>query len=58
MSRDNQKFLRGPHCKGDILGILLTVIHEFLLSIALNDILGMQAIHAVVIEKEEIASVN
>ena len=41
MSWDNQKFLWGPHCKGYVLGIFFTVIHEFLLSIALNNILGM-----------------
>ncbi len=58
MSWYYQKFLRGSHCKGDILWIFFTVIHEFLLSVALNHILGIQAIHAVVIEKEEITRVN
>lgn len=58
VSRHNQKLLRGSHGECNILRIVFTVIHEFLLSIALNHILRVQAIHAVIIEKEEISSVN
>ena len=58
MGRNNEKFLRSSHRECYILRVFFTVVNKFFLSVTLNNILRVKAIHAVVIKKEEISGVN
>jgi hypothetical protein len=58
MCRDYEQLLRSSQAESYILRIFFVLIHKFLLGIALNDILRLKTVHAVIVEEDKITCVQ